>query len=276
MSTRYYGLPTVDDSATMTFVDSVNGLANSTDAVLHGVAESFDKQAFDLPTATSETLGGVRIGDGFKVYSDGLLTTSSEKFTLSPAKETSIGGVAIGKNVTVTDAGAIGVGDGAFSTGEIAGAQLAAGAVTTNKLANYAVEAPSQISTDLYNKLTSFNSMWRKVHTLGYDFHGYTEFASVYKMGDLMAIVPISKLSQRSGSSLQVYVDNIETLATYSNLGTENAYFSYITFGKNVAGPRSFVYFKIAADGTTYGIETKLNTDTEASGLYSLVSPFKI
>ena len=160
MSTRNYGLPTVDPDTRLDFVNAVNGLAVSTDAVLHGVAASFPKDAFDLPVATTETLGGVRVGEGFKVYSDGLLTTAAERFELKAATETTLGGVAIGSNVTDDEHGTIGIGIGAFGDIEANEKTLARGSVTTPKLQDNAVTV-DQVDSIVLNNLKGPAALWK-------------------------------------------------------------------------------------------------------------------
>ena len=158
MGTRYYGLPEVDEDSTLSFVDSVNGLATATDAVLSGIQYGFDKPTYKLPTATSERLGGVRIGSGFKVYSDGLLTTEKDRFTLKPATKDEIGGVAIGKNIT-NDGGAIGIGNGAFGDIEANEKTLALGGVGTDKIQNYAV-TEAKVNASLLNRMRGPAQLW--------------------------------------------------------------------------------------------------------------------
>lgn len=159
MSTRNYGIPTVDPESTLAFVDAVNGVANATDAVLHGVAASFPTDPYELPTATTETLGGVRIGDGFKVYSDGLLTTAADKFELKPATDTKLGGVAIGNNVTATSNGVIGIGEYAFGDMEANEKTIALGGVTTPKIQDNAVTT-DQVEASLLNTLRGPGALW--------------------------------------------------------------------------------------------------------------------
>lgn len=158
MATSHYSLPTVDPDSTLSFPDAVNGLANSTDAVLHGVQVGFEKPKYTLPPATSETLGGVRIGDGFRVYGDGLLTTTAERFELTPATADTLGGVAVGKNVT-NDGGAIGIGEGAFASVEVDGSKLANGAVTLGKISTAAVNE-QKCDARLLNDIRQPQAMW--------------------------------------------------------------------------------------------------------------------
>ena len=160
MGTTYYGLPQVDPDSTLSFPDAVNGLATATDAVLHGIQKGFEGDEYEPPIASRDTLGVVRVGHGFKVYADGLITRSAEPFKLKPATDKALGGIVTGRNITADEDGRIGIGSGAFSgTEQIKTSEIAAGAVTTAKLATPAVEEGNVDST-VVNKLKLPAQMW--------------------------------------------------------------------------------------------------------------------
>lgn len=160
MGTTYFGLPQVDPDSTLSFPDAVNGLATATDAVLHGIQKGFEGDEYEPPIASRDTLGVVRVGHGFKVYADGLITRSAEPFKLEPATDKKLGGIVAGRNITADEDGRIGIGSGAFSgTEQIKTSEIAAGAVTTAKLATPAVEEVNVDST-LVNKLKLPAQMW--------------------------------------------------------------------------------------------------------------------
>lgn len=274
MSTRYYGLPTVDDSTTLNFVDSVNGLANSTDAVLHGVAESFDKQSFDLPTATGETLGGVRIGDGFKVYSDGLLTTSREAFELKPATAETLGGVAIGRNVNISD-GKITIGDAAFDLTTVSTSQLAPNAVTTAKLGLRAVESPDNIESRIYNAFSGAGGVWKNAEKRYIRQQGYLSkyIAVVYKIG-LHSFVLGNMMSYDTYYGTQLYTDEAGTeKATPSALGIDADNIYIPTLIMNVDGTIGHIFGSIV-DGE--GILTVKDYYYEAGSGNNYLNTFSI
>lgn len=150
----------MDPDSTLSFPDAVNGLATATDAVLHGIQKGFEGDEYEPPIASRDTLGVVRVGHGFKVYSDGLITQSAEPFKLEPATDKKLGGIVAGRNITAAEDGRIGIGSGAFSgTEQIKTADLAPGAVTTAKLATPAVEERNVDST-VVNKLKLPAQMW--------------------------------------------------------------------------------------------------------------------
>lgn len=160
MGTTYFGLPQVDPDSTLSFPDAVNGLATATDAVLHGIQKGFEGDEYEPPIASRDTLGVVRVGHGFKVYADGLITRSAEPFKLKPATDKALGGIVTGRNITANEDGRIGIGSGAFSgTEQIKTSEIAAGAVTTAKLATPAVEERNVDST-VVNKLKLPSQMW--------------------------------------------------------------------------------------------------------------------
>lgn len=160
MGTTYFGLPQVDPDSTLSFPDAVNGLATATDAVLHGIQKGFEGDEYEPPIASRDTLGVVRVGHGFKVYADGLITRSAEPFRLEPATDNKLGGIVAGRNITSDEDGRIDIGSGAFSgTEQIKTADLAAGAVTMAKLATPAVEERNVDST-VVNKFKLPSQMW--------------------------------------------------------------------------------------------------------------------
>lgn len=59
MATSHYNFPTINGTDTIDGVNAVNGLANSVDAALFGVAGSIP-QEYALPIAGTTSLGGVR------------------------------------------------------------------------------------------------------------------------------------------------------------------------------------------------------------------------
>lgn len=59
MATTHYSFPTINGTDTIDGVNAINGLANSVDAALFGVAGEIP-QAYTLPIAGTTSLGGVR------------------------------------------------------------------------------------------------------------------------------------------------------------------------------------------------------------------------
>ena len=59
MATSHYNFPTINGTDTIDGVNAINGLANSVDAALFGVAGSIP-QEYTLPVAGTTSLGGVR------------------------------------------------------------------------------------------------------------------------------------------------------------------------------------------------------------------------
>jgi hypothetical protein len=160
LGTTYFGLPQVDPDSTLSFPDAVNGLATATDAVLHGIQKGFDGDEYEPPIASRDTLGVVRVGHGFKVYADGLITRSAEPFRLEPATDKKLGGIVAGRNITADEDGRIGIGSGAFSgTEQIKTSEIAAGAVTTAKLATPGI-VEGNVDSTVVNKLKLPSQMW--------------------------------------------------------------------------------------------------------------------
>lgn len=59
MATTHYNFPTITGTDTIDGVNAINGLANSVDAALYGVAGSIPED-YELPIAGTTSLGGVR------------------------------------------------------------------------------------------------------------------------------------------------------------------------------------------------------------------------
>ena len=173
MATNYFNLPTVDPDSTLSFPDAVNGLAIATDDVLQSVQDSFGSiDVGDLPVASTKELGVVRVGDGFRVFADGSLSTTAAPFKLRPATDKALGGVFIGTNVEVVDDGSendgsISIGFGAFNTTRVSSTELANGGVGTADFRNLAVDA-TKIGGSVMNDISKAENLFAT--TEGYQF----------------------------------------------------------------------------------------------------------
>ena len=237
MGTTYFGLPQVDPDSTLSFPDAVNGLATATDAVLHGIQKGFEGDEYEPPIASRDTLGVVRVGHGFKVYADGLITRSAEPFRLEPATDKKLGGIVAGRNITADEDGRIGIGSGAFSgTEQIKTADLAPGAVTTVKLATPAVEERNVDST-VVNKLKLPSQMWNtsqitkfceevapyNARGVTFTFHRMSDKVSYVVARSFGPFTPLSDDGVGKTSKMMTLVDNITSEMTPGLLGTGKA-----------------------------------------------------
>lgn len=260
MSTSNYGLPTVSADSTMAFCDAVNGLATATDAVLHGIAEGYDDDPYTLPVATSQTLGGVRIGDGFKVYSDGLLTTSAERFELEPATKAALGGVIAGKNIDITDAGAVSVGDGAFKEGDITTAQLGAGAVQTSHIQDTAV-TQEKLDAEVYQSIANPQGGWDQAATFDIGSlyaSNWFRVARVRKLGSNFYVACSHNFINVMPPKLntQLYLTDKNTPALSSNTGLRDF---------------TIAWAKRGSSGTSYGIRSINAAHVNEAGIIDAV-----
>lgn len=130
MATSHYNFPTINGTDTIDGVNAINGLANSVDAALFGVAGSIP-QEYTLPIAGTTSLGGVR-GSG---------------------------------DISVNAS----TGDMALNDGTVTASKLTAGAVTTEKLLNGAVTTDKmlngavtteKISSDVAAQINNGNNSW--------------------------------------------------------------------------------------------------------------------
>ena len=69
--------------------------------------QAIESTSYTLPTATTDRLGGVKIGNNITVTEDGTISAHSESYTLPVATADTLGGVKIGEHITVTDDGTI-------------------------------------------------------------------------------------------------------------------------------------------------------------------------
>lgn len=72
-------------------------------------AEVSSGSSYVLPPATSNSLGGVKIGSGVLVTSDGTISVASSAYVLPEATTSSLGGVIVGGGMNVTSNGTISV-----------------------------------------------------------------------------------------------------------------------------------------------------------------------
>lgn len=120
MATSHYNFPTINGTDTIDGVNAINGLANSVDAALFGVAGSIP-QEYTLPIAGTTSLGGVR-GSG-----DISVNASTGDMTLN---------------------------DGTVTAGK-----LTAGAVTTDKVLNGAVTS-EKLASGVATQINNGNNAW--------------------------------------------------------------------------------------------------------------------
>lgn len=120
MATSHYNFPTINGTDTIDGVNAINGLANSVDAALFGVAGSIP-QEYTLPIAGTTSLGGVR-GSG-----DISVNASTGDMTLN---------------------------DGTVTAGK-----LTAGAVTTDKVLNGAVTS-EKLASGVATQVNNGNNAW--------------------------------------------------------------------------------------------------------------------
>lgn len=120
MATSHYNFPTINGTDTIDGVNAINGLANSVDAALFGVAGEIP-EAYTLPIAGTTSLGGVR-GSG---------------------------------DISVNAS----TGDMALNDGTVTASKLTAGAVTTDKVLNGAVTG-EKLASGVATQINNGNNSW--------------------------------------------------------------------------------------------------------------------
>ncbi len=184
MATDYFNLPTVNErEATFSFVDSVNALATSVDASAEEIRKGFNRDEYVLPIATRQQLGGVRVGDGWDLYSDGMIRAQETKYTLPAATDHSLGGIIAGENITCDPAtGTIGVDEKAYDFDAFNEQQLADGCMSTNKFIDGAVSG-DKLATDPYSKIQQIPNLFNNPTVRTFNLKGESD---MYSPGEIV------------------------------------------------------------------------------------------
>ena len=72
---------------------------------------------YDLPTASSSTLGGVKVGSNLSINGSGVLSADAASYDLPIASATVLGGIKVGANLTITGTGVLSATGGGGSSG---------------------------------------------------------------------------------------------------------------------------------------------------------------
>lgn len=149
-NTANYNIPLIDPAARFDGANDLNKMANAIDAALGDVASEASAGRYELPPATADTLGGVRIGDGVSVEADGTISAHADPYELPVASADTLGGVKVGAGFNVTAEGVLSVGDKSVDLpdGSINTDTIADGAVTGAKIADKTVTR-DKLSTEL-------------------------------------------------------------------------------------------------------------------------------
>ena len=76
---------------------------------------SADAGQYELPVASSNTLGGIKIGERLSVTSSGVLSANDQSYTLPPATSNTLGGIKVGNNLSVTQDGTLSADDQSYT-----------------------------------------------------------------------------------------------------------------------------------------------------------------
>lgn len=103
----------VDEDGTLNASDSpaagvtaFNGRKGDVKLTKKDVTDVVDiPKPYDLPVASEQTLGGIKVGRNLEVSNDGTLDALDQTYTLPPATDKTLGGIIVGDNLTVDDKG---------------------------------------------------------------------------------------------------------------------------------------------------------------------------
>lgn len=89
-------------------VDKVDGKGLSTnDYTTAEKTKLADLSNYTLPTASSSTLGGIKVGANLSVDSNGVLSANQGTYTLPTASASTLGGVKVGTNLSINASGVL-------------------------------------------------------------------------------------------------------------------------------------------------------------------------
>ncbi|MDR2629039.1 MAG: hypothetical protein LBC30_03570 [Puniceicoccales bacterium] len=100
------GLEWGDESSSYTLptasANTLGGIKVGNNLSITGGILSADGQSYTLPTASANTLGGVKVGNNLTI-TGGVLSADDQSYTLSTASANTLGGIKVGNNLTITD-----------------------------------------------------------------------------------------------------------------------------------------------------------------------------
>lgn len=76
------------------------------DTILNAIVDIIPA-GYELPIATDETLGGVKVGSRLSITEDGVLSASDQSYSLPAASAETLGGIKVGSNLSITEDGVL-------------------------------------------------------------------------------------------------------------------------------------------------------------------------
>ena len=144
-----------------------DGLSIATDGTLSATGGG-SGGSYTLPVATADTLGGVKVGTGLAVESDGTVYTTGEAVAVvAPATAETLGGIKVGDNLTITSDGTLSASGGELEDGSVTTAKLADSAVTSAKLANFCIDRDSLFSQGVVSYSSLHDTAWAAIYPVG-------------------------------------------------------------------------------------------------------------
>lgn len=213
MATAHYNFPTINGTDTIDGVNAINGLANSVDAALFGVAGEIP-EAYTLPIAGTTLLGGVR-GSG-----DISVNATTGDMTINSG--------------TVTA--------GKLATGAVTSDKLLNGAVNTDKVLNGSVTT-EKLSSDVAAQVNNGNNSWTQWSaapiTIG---NAMTTGCSAYAWGKIVTVT-CSNVSLPGNVKTQIGTLGAQYAPTKTVTG------SALSLGTGVNHPG---YLQVDTEGNVY------------------------
>ena len=144
-----------------------DGLSIATDGTLSATGGG-SGGSYTLPVATADTLGGVKVGTGLAVESDGTVYTTGEAVAVvAPATAETLGGIKVGDNLTITSDGTLSAPSSELADGSVTTAKLADKSVTSAKLANFCINRDELFNQGVVTYSSLHDTAWAAIYPVG-------------------------------------------------------------------------------------------------------------
>lgn len=267
---------------------------------VEAVIQEYTENPYTLPAATSNTLGGIKVGSGLSISGDGTLSstaTGSSDYELPAATSTTLGGVKIGEGINVTSDGTISVtnsGSGSeyvlpIASNTVLGGVKIGNGIDIDDTGTISVGTP--LSTQYVSSKCNIISQGRNTtNTYSYEAELSTPFKSYsVTVGGYTGKIRSAYLSLNLNTTVgNISMDlDITQPVIYSQSSDFSRHFNQFIWGGNPTGEpglfstfvllnKSNMYIDLTINDVTYNNKTyKINSITSAN-VYFSVERYKV
>lgn len=202
--------------------DTLGGIKVGSGLTMSGDTLNANTGGYTLPMASDAVLGGIKVGSGLTIDANGVLSTSGDTYVLPVASDSTLGGVKVGSGLTIDENGVI--------SADVQAASVNAGSgITIDSDNNVSVNAGDSIGFDVDGHLqveigAGMDRDENDALTLnigdGLAFSGNTLVVSGGTSSNTR-VVMLNKLTQQE--RLDLY-NELASLYDYQNSGWSSAY----------------------------------------------------